>query len=477
MGTPLKTDISKLLEDIEWGIPSSPRPQNAAWIIDAYSFIQTLKPLHKETGCTLLTVVKPSNFSEIALSIMSSLCNISCPQPDRIDFVVDTYSTTSIKNIERQRRSKNQGRRVKISTGTQKAPPDWNNYMSNIDNKNDLPEFLLSQWSQDPKCAELLKDSTLFVTHGTKCHQIQNGPNSFHTSEVTMLHYMAEEADTRLILHAKHAAETGSNSVVIRSSDTDVVVLAVYFQWEIDTELFLQGKYSKSKWKFLDIGSISKKLGIVLSKALLGFHAFSGCDTVSSFSGKGKKTFFKVLKSSEVFTNAMTHLGDKLDIEEKLLRDCERGLCQVYGFDTHNINDVRYDMLSKGAESHQIPPTKDALRLHILRANYQAYIWKHALNGHFIAPSPHGHGWLVKDFKISILWMRKDPAPKALLEFLHCKTCKKCDTYRCLCKKSGFQCSDICGCSALHCENSQDTGRFLVQQNSEDDDLEFSCHK
>ena len=126
---------------------------------------------------------------------------------------------------------------------------------------------------------------------------------------------------------------------------------------------------------------------------------------------------------------------------------------------------------------HQIPPIKDALRLHILRANYQAYIWKHALNGHFIAPSPHGHGWLVKDFKISILWMRKDPVPKALLEFLHCKTCKKCDTYRCLCKKSGFQCSDICGCSALHCENSQDTGRFLVQQNSEDDDLEFSCHK
>ena len=118
LGTPLKTDKSKLLEDIECGIPSSPRPQNAAWIIDAYSFIQTLKPLHKETGCTLLTVVKPSNFSEIALSIMSSLCNISCPQPDRIDFVVDTYSTTSIKNIERQRRSKNQGRRMKISTGT-----------------------------------------------------------------------------------------------------------------------------------------------------------------------------------------------------------------------------------------------------------------------------------------------------------------------------------------------------------------------
>ena len=112
-----------------------------------------------------------------------------------------------------------------------------------------------------------------------------------------------------------------------------------------------------------------------------------------------------------------------------------RGLCQVYGSNAFNINDVRYDMLSKGAESHQIPPTKDALHLHILRANYQTYIWKHSLDRNSKAPSPHGHGWIVKSSTISILWMKKDPAPKALLEFLHCKSCKKCDTCRCLCKK------------------------------------------
>lgn len=36
-----------------------------------------------------------------------------------------------------------------------------------------------------------------------------------------------EEADTRLFLHAKHAALGGSRSINIVSSDTDVVVIGV----------------------------------------------------------------------------------------------------------------------------------------------------------------------------------------------------------------------------------------------------------
>ena len=57
------------------------------------------------------------------------------------------------------------------------------------------------------------------------------------------------------------------------------------------------------------------------------------------------------MKSSEDFLQAMTNLGESVDIEEKVLQNCERGLCQVYGSNASNINDVRYDMLSKGAVS------------------------------------------------------------------------------------------------------------------------------
>lgn len=34
-----------------------------------------------------------------------------------------------------------------------------------------------------------------------------------------------------------------------------------------------------------------------MSRALAVFHAFTGCDTVSSFSGKGKKSAFQAWKS------------------------------------------------------------------------------------------------------------------------------------------------------------------------------------
>ena len=36
-----------------------------------------------------------------------------------------------------------------------------------------------------------------------------------------------EEADTRLILHARHCAKSGHRRLLIRSVDTDVVVLAI----------------------------------------------------------------------------------------------------------------------------------------------------------------------------------------------------------------------------------------------------------
>ena len=46
------------------------------------------------------------------------------------------------------------------------------------------------------------------------------------------------------------------------------------------------------------------------------------------------------------------------------------------------VNDLRYHLLraKKGEnESHQIPPCKDYLVNHALRANYQAGIWRRCL--------------------------------------------------------------------------------------------------
>ena len=59
-------------------------------------------------------------------------------------------------------------------------------------------------------------------------------------------------------------------------------------------------------------------------------------------------------------------------------------------------------------EPQRLPPTRDALVLHIMRSNFQVAEWKFALN------TDHA----PKDGKLAIKWMTKNPAPDEVLEFI-----------------------------------------------------------
>lgn len=73
------------------------------------------------------------------------------------------------------------------------------------------------------------------------------------------------------------------------SSDTDVVVIgmAVLEDLNVDALWVTFGKGKDLRW--IPIHDIVRSLG-QRSKALPFFHAFTGCDTMSTFVGKGKKT-------------------------------------------------------------------------------------------------------------------------------------------------------------------------------------------
>ena len=87
---------------------------------------------------------------------------------------------------------------------------------------------------------------------------------------------------------------------------------------------------------------------------------------------ENKKSFFKLLKCIESFQQAMQQLGNQLNIEDDTVSKCEKAICSLYGYDCSDVNLVRYEMLTKGAESHNIPPTKDALISK--RTNYQTFV-------------------------------------------------------------------------------------------------------
>lgn len=95
-----------------------------------------------------------------------------------------------------------------------------------------------------------------------------------------------EEADTRIILHAAEAVSTGHKRVLIRTVDTDVVVLAVTFALQIGSfELWLGFGTGKS-FHYIPANMIANTLGLSKCKSLPFFHAFTGCDTVFAFCGK-----------------------------------------------------------------------------------------------------------------------------------------------------------------------------------------------
>ncbi|KAF5282114.1 hypothetical protein FQR65_LT14432 [Abscondita terminalis] len=121
-----------------------------------------------------------------------------------------------------------------------------------------------------------------------------------------------EEADGRIVLYARDMATHGARCIVIRSSDTDVLILAVSFFHSLKalglSQLWLFFG-SGNKQRFISVHGISESLGQEKSAALRGFHAFTGCDTVSYFNGKGKRSTWKTWNSLPNATSAFRDIS------------------------------------------------------------------------------------------------------------------------------------------------------------------------
>ena len=121
-------------------------------------------------------------------------------------------------------------------------------------------------------------------------------------------------------------------------------------------------------------------------------------------------------------------------------------------------------------DSNQLPPCTDCLRMHSLRANYQAAVWRRSLQSCPQVPSPVGYGWVHEESKLSIKWMRGEPAPAALLESLSCSCARSCKLPSCMCLTNGLKCTDMC--RLRDCNNCAEEGKMLDDECSDDEEDE-----
>lgn len=148
--------------------------------------------------------------------------------------------------------------------------------MSSGTNKELLVEFLCIHWSTYLS-SQLNSLTEVYLTSRDKC--IRLAPRLCNSDpvlkeEVPELESDHEEADTRLILHAKHASSS-HDRIIVKTPDTDVFLLCTAMQTSIAKPLYVMTG-TGNKLRLIDVKSISNGLGEDLSECLLGFHAFTG---------------------------------------------------------------------------------------------------------------------------------------------------------------------------------------------------------
>ena len=197
---------------------------------DLLTCLKEVSELHPDTpavtslivdGAVIVQMLKPNtakNFSEYATNIFIphirsqvQKCNVS-----RLDLVWDRYIPDSLKSITRAKRGCGARRHV-VAKGA--IPQNWQSFLRDDYNKTELFNFLSSMLYD----SFLQQDKELIITTGVT---VLSKPLVEDLESLSPCNH--EEADTRMILHVNHATHHGHHKIMIRTVDTDVVVLAVY---------------------------------------------------------------------------------------------------------------------------------------------------------------------------------------------------------------------------------------------------------
>lgn len=244
-----------------------------------------------------------------------------------------------------------------------------------------------------------------------------------------------EEADTRMILHCFHIARHlySSGAIIIRSPDTDVFVLLMKYSQNIDIPLFMDTGYG-DKRRLISVKAAVQATGSELCNALLSFHAFTGCDTTSSFMRKGKVGPLRLLKNNPQYIPVFTSLGTSSTPTHGQFEDLEAFTCLLYGARSgiKDINKLRYTMFmarytpqnqllssDSGIDLSLLPPCRSSLHMHVARVNYQTHIWSQANLPYPELQKPYqGHGWNLCGDKLEYKWTQEDILPKELMDIV-----------------------------------------------------------
>lgn len=153
-------------------------------------------------------------FLNYADSVFIPFVNRELATVSRLDVIWDRYDTDSLKNEAREKRGT--GQRTRVTSNT-KIPKGWANFLRDNSNKEELFHFLALQC----QATEFTAGKEFYTTDGPTV--LSNSARDKSALEPCN----HEEADTRIMVHIGDAAAQGHTKIMVRTVDTDVVVLAI----------------------------------------------------------------------------------------------------------------------------------------------------------------------------------------------------------------------------------------------------------
>lgn len=155
-----------------------------------------------------------------------------------------------------------------------------------------------------------------------------------------------EEADTRILLHAKDASQQGYGQTIIISSVTDVLVLLTVHRTELSPLLWMQTGISRKK-RYIPVHDIN--LPEAVQSSVLAFHAITGSDSTSQFAGIGKQSAWSTfVKHPQLLEN----LGREDFPDQRVQDDAEAFICKLYDPNTASQPTSALLSLSQCKEKH-----------------------------------------------------------------------------------------------------------------------------
>lgn len=264
----------------------------------------------------------------------------------------------------------------------------------------------------------------------------------------------AEEADDRIIMHCAWEVDQGSSRLLVVSNDTDTVTRLLHFIHHLQKkglrELWVEFGTGERR-RYIPIHTLADKLGEGLSKVIVKAHILTGDDALSKIGTK-----HAALSCNP--EHYLSNFAQSSMLTDENFTEAEKYLVRVWAGAKSKSESKTFDQLRVEVQLRAttpksldaLPPTSSAIHSHIRRAFYCIRKVLCLLDVTQPDIDPTRYGWM-KDNDTLLPEKGLNPLPPKML--FVCKCRGKCDSARCLCKKSGAKCVVFCHMEQSTCQN------------------------